>query len=132
MYIFVGYILISKRVINVRIYLFIYSIKVKPRYEAVRIGRRSADKTRPIKISVTNSNNVHEILLKSKNLRLSQHHKAVYISPDSELLQLASYVNCKVQTVPGRVILEPMKYFPPVFCRTEHFTPFERLIIKLL
>ena len=57
-------------------------IEVKPRYEAVRIGRRSADKTRPIKISVTNSNNVHEILLKSKNLRRSQHHKTVYISPD--------------------------------------------------
>ena len=52
-------------------------IEVKPRYEAVRIGRRSADKTRPIKISVTNSNNVHEILLKSKNLRLSQLHKTV-------------------------------------------------------
>ena len=27
-------------------------IEVKPRYEAVRIGRRSADKTRPIKISI--------------------------------------------------------------------------------
>ena len=57
-------------------------IEVKPRYEAVRIERRSAYKTRPIKISVTNSNNVHEILLKSKNLRRSQNHKTVYISPD--------------------------------------------------
>ena len=47
-----------------------------------RIERRSADKTRPIKISVTNSNNVHEILLKSKKLRRSQHHKTVLISPD--------------------------------------------------
>ena len=37
-------------------------IEVKPRYEAVRIGRRSADKTRPVKISVTNTNSVDEIL----------------------------------------------------------------------
>ena len=54
-----------------------------------RIERRSADKTRPIKISVTNSNNVHEILLKSKNLRLSQLHKTVKFT----LSGLKQYLN---------------------------------------
>jgi hypothetical protein len=57
-------------------------IEVKPNFEAVRIGRKSADKTRPVKILLSNSNTVHQILSKSKNLKLSEHHKTVFISPD--------------------------------------------------
>lgn len=57
-------------------------IEVKPHFEAVRIGRKSADKTRPVKILLSNSNTVHQILSKSKNLKLSEHHKTVFISPD--------------------------------------------------
>ena len=56
--------------------------EVKPHFEAVRIERKSADKTRPVKILLANSNTVHHILLKSNDLRLSQHHKTVFISPD--------------------------------------------------
>ena len=42
----------------------------------------------------------------------------------SGLLQLVSYVKFKVKAGSGGVVLEPMKYFPPVFCRTDYSTHF--------
>ena len=43
----------------------------------------------------------------------------------SGLLQLVSYVKFKVMAGSGEVVLRPMKYFPPVFCRADYSTQFE-------
>ena len=37
-----------------------------PRYEAVRVGRKSTEKTRPVKVSLGNCSTVHQILVKLK------------------------------------------------------------------
>ena len=42
----------------------------------------------------------------------------------SGLLQLVSYVKFKVQAGSGGVVLGPMKYFLPVFCRADYSTHF--------
>ena len=42
----------------------------------------------------------------------------------SGLLQLVSYVKFKVKAGSGGVVLGPMKYFPPVFCRADYSTHF--------
>ncbi len=57
-------------------------ISEKPIFEAARIGRESAEKIRPIKVSFRSSDTVHQILVKAKQLRLSKTHRSVYISPD--------------------------------------------------
>ena len=43
----------------------------------------------------------------------------------SGLLQLVSYVKFKVKAASGGVVLAPMKYFPPVFCRADYSIQFE-------
>ena len=57
-------------------------IEEKPRFEAIRVGRKSADKTRPVKVSLGNFSTVHQILVNAKKLRLCEDHKTVFISPD--------------------------------------------------
>ena len=42
----------------------------------------------------------------------------------SGLLQLVSYVKFKVKAGSEGVVLEPMKYFSPVFCRADYSTHF--------
>ena len=46
-------------------------------------------------------------------------------SDELSLLQLVSYVKFKVKAGSGGVVLGPMKYFPPVFCRADYSTQFE-------
>ena len=53
-----------------------------PRFEAVRVGKKSTDKARPVKVSLGNFSTVHRILVKAKNLRQCQDHITVLISPD--------------------------------------------------
>ena len=59
-------------------------IEEKPRCEAIRVGRYAteSDKTRPIKVVFNESVIVHQILVKAKELRLSEDYKSVFISPD--------------------------------------------------
>ena len=45
-------------------------------------------------------------------------------SEKSGLLQLVSYVKLKVKAGSGGVVLEPMKYSPPVFCSADYSTHF--------
>ena len=42
----------------------------------------------------------------------------------SGLLHLVSYVKFKVKAGSEGFVLEPMSYFPPVFCRTDYSTHF--------
>lgn len=53
-----------------------------PKFKAVRVGNKSADKARPVRVSLENSGTVHHILIRAKDLRQSPEYKAVVISPD--------------------------------------------------
>ena len=54
----------------------------KPKFEAARIGIKRTEKHRPIKVSVSSSSVVHQILLKSKDLRNSGRFRKVFIDLD--------------------------------------------------
>ena len=56
-------------------------IEEKPSFEAVRIGE-TEETNRPVKICLRNSDTVHRILQKAKNLRKSATHRTVYVQPD--------------------------------------------------
>ena len=57
-------------------------IEEKPSFEAVRIGEQSEERNRPVKVCLRNSETVHRILQKAKNLRKSATHRTVYVQPD--------------------------------------------------
>ena len=57
-------------------------LEEKPSFEAVRIGEQSEERNRPVKVCLRNSETVHKILQKAKNLRKSATHRAVYVQPD--------------------------------------------------
>ena len=57
-------------------------IEEKPSFEAVRIGEQSDDTNRPVKVCLRNTETVHKILQKAKNLRKSTTHRKVYVQPD--------------------------------------------------
>ena len=57
-------------------------IEEKPSFEAVRIGEQSEDTNRPVKVCLRNSETVHKILQKAKNLRKSATYRTVYVQPD--------------------------------------------------
>ena len=57
-------------------------IEEKPSFEAVRIGEQTEETNRPVKICLRNSDTVHRILQKAKNLRKSAMHRTVYVQPD--------------------------------------------------
>ena len=57
-------------------------IEEKPSFEAVRIGEQTEETNRPVKICLRNSDTVHRILQKAKNLRKSATHRTVYVQPD--------------------------------------------------
>ena len=59
-----------------------HQIEEKPHFEAVRVGKKSEEKIKPVKVSFGNSSTVHQILVKAKELRLIPRHKTVFISPD--------------------------------------------------
>ena len=64
----------------------------KPKIEAVRIGLKAKEQTpRPVKVSVSNSTIVSQVLSKSKNLRNSHQYKKVFISPDRTPDQRAAH-----------------------------------------
>ena len=54
----------------------------KPSFEAARVGRISAKKIRPVKVSLRSSGTVHQILLKAKQLKSSTTYSSVFIAPD--------------------------------------------------
>ena len=57
-------------------------VEEKPSFEAVRIGEQSEEMNRPVKVCLRNSETVHRILQKAKNLRKSSAHRKVYVQPD--------------------------------------------------
>ena len=87
-------------------------IDEKPHFKAVRVGEKTAEKSRsrPVKVSLGNSWTVHQILIKAKELRLSQNQKNVFISPDRSFEERATHKQL-VQQLKEKVRKEPEKRY---------------------
>ena len=60
----------------------------KPRADACRVGRKkSKDSVRPVKVKLSSSLIVYEILIKVKNLRNITRFSSVFVCPDRSLEQ---------------------------------------------
>jgi len=57
----------------------------KPKIEASRLGKPDKSKARPIKVSLSSSVAVNQILVKARRLRTSERHKSVFICHDRSL-----------------------------------------------
>ena len=72
--------------INDKISEVFLDLAEKPKLEACRIGKKKSDssktQSRPVRVSLSNSTIVQQILSKSKSLRNSERFKDVFISPD--------------------------------------------------
>ena len=54
----------------------------KPNVEAIRLGTRAADASRPVKVTTSSSTCVNQILRKRTALKDSEKHNKVFIAPD--------------------------------------------------
>ena len=54
----------------------------KPRIDACRLGKGSQGKPRPVKVTLSCGAVVNQILAKARNLRKTEQHKSVFMSPD--------------------------------------------------
>ncbi len=69
--------------LNESIVEVLQKLNEKPKVETVsRIGTAKAGYNRPVKIVFRNSRTVHQILLKSKNLKNIDKLKSVFMAPD--------------------------------------------------
>ena len=57
-------------------------LEEKPRVSACRIGTKKTGTVRPVKVTLTSSTAVHQILAKSRQLKLVEKFKSVYVCPD--------------------------------------------------
>ena len=53
----------------------------KPRLEAVRLGKKMQSKVRPVKVTLSSSSTVHQILSSCSKLRQSTNYKTACFSP---------------------------------------------------
>ena len=59
----------------------------KPHIEACRVGTKASGKSRPVKISMSNSVKCQQILAKSWRLKRTVKYKTVYFAPDRSVIQ---------------------------------------------
>ena len=86
-------------------------IGLKPKLEAQRIGKKkTASSTRPVKVCVSSSLIVHQILVNAKNLRKSATYKTVFLSPDRSLEQREARKELIV-SMRAKALEEPNKKF---------------------
>ena len=84
---------------------------LKPKLEAQRIGKKkTASSTRQVKVCVSSSLIVHQILVNAKNLRKSAKYKTVYLSPDRSLEQREARKELIV-SMRAKALEEPNKKF---------------------
>lgn len=81
--------------VNEKISDMLQELGVKPRVEAVRVGRRSSGTdpgivSRPVKVKVASSTTVRQILMKAKDLRQITKFTSVYVCPDRTLDERAA------------------------------------------
>ena len=57
-------------------------LEEKPKVSACRIGTKKTGTVRPVKVTLASSTAVHQILAKSRQLKLVEKFKSVYVCPD--------------------------------------------------
>ena len=84
----------------------------KPKLEAQRIGKKKTDgaTTRPVKVCVSSSLIVQQILANARNLRQSRKFKTVFLSPDRSPEQRESRREL-IASMRARALEEPEKKF---------------------
>ena len=83
----------------------------KLRFVAARVGDKSTDKGRPVKVVLGSPGTANRILVKAKDLRLSEQYKTVFISPDRSPEEHAEH-NAMVLNLKKRVKEDPNeRYF---------------------
>ena len=86
-------------------------VGLKPKLEAQRIGKKKPDSViRPVKVCVSSSLIVHQILVNARNLRNSDKFKTVYLSPDRSPKQREVRKEL-VTTMRAQALAEPHKKF---------------------
>ena len=86
-------------------------VGLKPKLEAQRIGKRKSDSViRPVKVCVSSSLIVHQILVNARNLRNSDKFKTVYLSPDRSPEQREARKEL-VASMRAQALAEPHKKF---------------------
>ena len=86
-------------------------IGLKPKLVAQRIGKKkTASATRPVKVSVSSSLIVQQILVNAKTLRKSAKYKTVFLSPDRTPEQREARKELIV-SMRAKAIAEPNKKF---------------------
>ena len=89
------------------------ALGVKPRVEACRIGKKksSSEKAcRPVKVTVSSSLMVVQILSNARKLRQSENFKAVFVTPDRSMEQREIHRNL-VKELKEKSELNPSKRF---------------------
>ena len=68
--------------LNMKVTALFGEIDEKPSFEATRLGKSSEDRSRPVKVSLRNSDIAHRLLGKAKQLKTTTAYRKVYIAPD--------------------------------------------------
>ena len=99
----------NEEVISKSVESLLLAIDQKPKFEAVRFGK---DKSRrPVRVTLSGMNAVHDVLKVAKNLKTTTDYKDVYICPDlspedrAERKKLVGELKEKVRTNPGDILL---------------------------
>ena len=85
----------------------------KPTVEACRIGRKKSKTdaaSRPVKVTVSSSLMVSQILIKARKLRLTDKFKSVFVSPDRSMEQRETHRNL-VKELKEKASSNPSKRF---------------------
>ena len=84
---------------------------LKPRAEACRVGRKkSTDSVRPVKVKVSSSLIVDQLLTNAKTLRSVSKFRNVFVCPDRSPEQRQIHREL-VKDMKGRAVAEPNKRF---------------------
>ena len=82
----------SEENLNAKVVEVFEAVGEKPKIEASRLGIKTASsskKPRPVKVTLSSSTAVRQLLLKARNLRSSENHKSVFLVPDRSREQRA-------------------------------------------
>ena len=79
------------------------SVGEKPSFLALRVGKKSASKARPVKVTLTGNSSVNQILMKARRLRTVEAYKSVFLSPDRspDAAYLAQTINLRLKAKVG-------------------------------
>ena len=97
--------------LNSKVSAVFEQLGVKPRVEASRLGLKGRRSPRPIKVTLSSLTVVRQILLKARNLRLSEEFKSVFVVPDRSTEQRAQQKQLVVALKAKRVQEPNKKHF---------------------